>query len=64
MQRFSETIGIIAAALAKAQAQLVNPEKSLVATIKSEEGSWIRTIIPLCAAVDRSRYRAQDLEPT
>ena len=35
MQRFSETIGIIAAALAKAQAQLVNPEKSLVATIRS-----------------------------
>ncbi len=30
MQRNSETIGTIAAALAKAQAQLVNPEKSLV----------------------------------
>ena len=28
MQRSSETIGTIAAALAKAQAQLVNPEKS------------------------------------
>jgi ERF superfamily len=36
MQRSSETIGTIAAALAKAQAQLVNPEKSLVATILSE----------------------------
>jgi len=36
MQRSSETIGTIAAALAKAQAQLVNPEKSLVATIKSD----------------------------
>jgi len=36
MQRFSETIGTIAAALAKAQAQLVNPEKSLVGTIPSE----------------------------
>src|SRR5262245_11488768 len=35
MQRFSETIGTIAAALAKAQAQLVNPEKSLVGTIRS-----------------------------
>jgi hypothetical protein len=33
----SETIGTIAAALAKAQAQLVNPEKSLVATIRSDE---------------------------
>ncbi|MGB5184997.1 MAG: hypothetical protein WBO12_22810 [Xanthobacteraceae bacterium] len=33
MQRSSETIGAIAAALAKAQAQLVNPEKSLVGTL-------------------------------
>jgi ERF superfamily len=37
MQRSSETIGTIAAALAKAQAQLVNPEKSLVGTIRSEQ---------------------------
>jgi hypothetical protein len=36
VQRSSESIGTIAAALAKAQAQLVNPEKSLVATIRSE----------------------------
>ena len=36
MQRSSETIGTIAAALAKAQAQLVNPEKSLVRTIRSD----------------------------
>ena len=36
MQRCSETIGTIAAALAKAQAQLVNPEKSLVGIIPSE----------------------------
>src|SRR5437016_2207227 len=36
MQRSSETIGTIAAALAKAQAELVNPEKSLVATIRSD----------------------------
>jgi ERF superfamily len=36
VQRSSETIGTIAAALAKAQAQLVNPEKSLVGTIRSE----------------------------
>src|SRR5271170_7971134 len=33
MQRSSETIGAIAAALAKAQAELTNPEKLLVATI-------------------------------
>src|SRR5271157_1736884 len=35
MQRSSETIGAIAAALAKAQAELTNPEKSLSATIRS-----------------------------
>ncbi len=34
MQRSSESIGTIAAALAKAQAELVNPEKSLVATVR------------------------------
>ena len=39
MHRSSETIGTIAAALAKAQAQLVNPEKSLVGTIRTEQGS-------------------------
>jgi ERF superfamily len=39
MQRSSDTIGAIAAALAKAQAQLVNPEKSLVATIRSDQVS-------------------------
>src|SRR6516165_9604616 len=39
VQRSSETIGAIAAALAKAQAQLVNPEKSLVATIRSDATS-------------------------
>jgi hypothetical protein len=39
MQRSSETIGTIAAALAKAQAQLINPEKSLVGTIRSDQGS-------------------------
>src|SRR4030081_1831736 len=34
MQRCSETIGAIATALAKAQSELTNPEKSLVATIR------------------------------
>jgi hypothetical protein len=36
VQRSSETIGTIAAALAKAQTELINPEKSLVGTIPSE----------------------------
>src|ERR1700687_1702058 len=35
MHRSSETIGAIAAALAKAQSELSNPEKFLVATIRS-----------------------------
>ena len=37
MQRSSETIGAIAAALAKAQAELTNPEKLLVATIRAAD---------------------------
>ena len=36
MHRSSPSIASLAAALAKAQAELVNPEKSLVATIRSE----------------------------
>ena len=35
MHRSSETIGAIAAALAKAQGELSNPEKSQIATIRS-----------------------------
>jgi hypothetical protein len=35
MQRSSETIGAIAGAIAKAQIELTNPEKSLTATIRS-----------------------------
>ena len=37
MQRSSPSIGTLAAALAKAQVELVNPEKSLVATIRRED---------------------------
>ena len=36
MQRSSESIGAIAAALAKAQGELINPEKTLVATIRPD----------------------------
>jgi hypothetical protein len=35
MQRSSESIGAIAAALAKAQAELTNPEKAFTATIRA-----------------------------
>ena len=36
MQRSSDSIGTLAAALARAQVELVNPEKSLVATIRAD----------------------------
>jgi hypothetical protein len=39
MQRSSQTIGTIAAALAKAQAQLVNPEKSLAPPFVRTDGA-------------------------
>jgi hypothetical protein len=39
MQRSSESIASLAAALAKAQVELVNPEKSLAATIRSDGGA-------------------------
>jgi hypothetical protein len=35
VQRSSDSIGAIASALAKAQSELINPEKSLIATIRS-----------------------------
>src|SRR5438874_5257673 len=54
MQQSSETIGTIAAALAKAQAQLVNPEKSLVGTIRSEGSGADRAFryAPLSSGLD------------
>src|SRR5947207_6078201 len=54
MQRSSETIGTIAAALAKAQAQLVNPEKSLVGTVRSDSGGSERSFryAPLSSGLD------------
>ena len=53
MQRSSETIGTIAAALAKAQAELVNPEKSSSAPFDRRPRRG-RTLIPLCPAVERA----------
>src|SRR6516225_5004844 len=58
MQRSSETIGALAAALAKAQAQLQNPEKSLTATIVSpfpREGSRTFRYAPLSTGLDLVR---------
>ena len=36
MQQSSSSIGSLAAAFAKAQIELVNPEKSMVATIRAD----------------------------
>jgi hypothetical protein len=55
MHRSSETIGAIAAALAKAQAELTNPEKSLTATLPSQSrGERDRTFqyAPLSTGLD------------
>jgi hypothetical protein len=51
----SESIGTIAAALAKAQAELTNPEKSLVASIRSpfaREGERTFRYAPLSSGLD------------
>lgn len=55
MQRSSETIGAIAAALAKAQTEITNPEKSLVATIRSpfpREGDQAFRYAPLSSGLE------------
>jgi hypothetical protein len=53
--RCSETFAALAAALAKAQAELINPEKSLTATIRSgRPGEGQRTFhyAPLASGLD------------
>ena len=55
MQRCSQTIGLIAGALAKAQIELANPEKSLTATIRSpfpREGERSFRYAPLASGLD------------
>src|SRR5215470_2849713 len=58
MPRSSETVAALASALAKAQAALVNPEKSLVATIRpSRPGEAERSFryAPLASGLDTVR---------
>ena len=55
MQRSSSSIGGLAAALAKAQAELVNPEKSLVGSIHPDGPTGVERIFryaPLSAGLD------------
>ena len=58
MQRSSETIGALAGALAKAQAELTNPAKSLTATIPAlfpREAEKTFRYAPLSAGLDLVR---------
>src|SRR6516164_700716 len=58
MQRCSDSIGALAAALAKAQAEIQNPEKSLTATIVSpfpREGVRSFRYAPLSSGLDLVR---------
>jgi hypothetical protein len=55
VQRSSESVAALASALAKAQAELVNPEKSLTATIRtaaSGEGNRTFRYAPLSSGLD------------
>ena len=55
MQQSSSSIGSLAAALAKAQIELVNPEKSMVATIRADgtgRGEQILRYAPLSSGLD------------
>src|SRR5499426_2774849 len=55
MHRSSESVAALASALAKAQAELVNPEKSLTATIRSGrsgEGERSFRYAPLASGLD------------
>src|SRR5260370_17579551 len=55
MHRSSESVAALASALAKAQAELVNPEKSLTATIRTGgpgEGERSFRYAPLASGLD------------
>jgi len=54
MRRSSDSVGALAAALAKAQAELTNPEKSLIAILPAERGQQPRSFryAPLAGGLD------------
>jgi len=54
MRRSSDSVGALAAALAKAQAELTNPEKSLIAILPAERGQQPRSFryAPLSVGLD------------
>ena len=55
MHSSSETIGAIATALAKAQAELTNPEKTLTATIAAPNGERTFRYASLATGLDLVR---------
>ena len=63
MQQSSSSIGALAAALAKAQVELVNPEKSMIATIRADDKGGAEQIFRYAPLVERIRDSAQDLRP-
>ena len=63
MHRSSESIGTIAAALAKAQVELTNPEKSLCRNDPVRLPAGERSDLPLCPALERPGDRAQEPGP-
>jgi hypothetical protein len=65
VQQSSESVAALAAALAKAQAQLVNPEKSLTATISTgRAGETQRTFryAPLSSGLEIVRKSLSEQE--
>src|SRR5262249_6093886 len=64
MHRSSESVAALASALAKAQAELINPEKSLTATIRTGrpgEGERSFRYAPLSSGLDIVRKTLEKL---
>ena len=66
MQQSSSSIGALAAALAKAQVELVNPEKSMIATIPTNHKNGTEQIFryaPLSSGLEilRKTFRSAQI---
>jgi hypothetical protein len=64
MQRSSPSIGALASALAKAQGELINPEKSLVATIRRDGPKGTEQTFRYAPLIERPRHCAQGFGAT
>ena len=63
MHRSSKSVAALASALAKAQAELVNPEKSLTAIIRTGRPGEGERELSLCPAFQRPGHCAQGPRP-